>query len=80
MSVKPVTKPEAKPEAANAADVVVQIADIVLAHRGDQKPTLTAISRTTTRAAGLLHFDTREEKIACENQAAVQIARRSNLI
>jgi len=31
-------------------------------------------------SAGLLHFDTREEKIACENQAAVQIARRSNLI
>jgi len=43
-------------------------------------PLTTAISRITSRSAGLLHFDTREEKIACENQAAVQIARRSNLI
>jgi len=29
-------------------------------------PLTTAISRITSRSAGLLHFDTREEKIACE--------------
>jgi hypothetical protein len=52
----------------------------VLAHGGELKPTLAAISRTTGRAAGLLQFKDREEKIAAENAAAVQIARRSGLI
>ena len=81
MSVKSITKNEAKIDAPNAADVIVAIADIVLAHRGaNETATLTAISRITSRAAGLLAFKTREEKIAAENAAAVQIARRSGLI
>jgi hypothetical protein len=81
MSVKSTTKPAVKTDAHNAVEVVVQIADLVLTHLGaDEKPTLTAISRTTARAAGLLLFKNKEEKIAAENAAAVQIARRSNLI
>jgi hypothetical protein len=40
---------------------------------------LTSVGEST-RAAGLLQFKDREEKIATENAAAVQIARRSNLI
>jgi hypothetical protein len=66
MSAKSTTT---KPETAktDAVDLVVQIADIVLAQRGEAKLTLTTIARTTSRAAGLLHFE--------ENAAAVQIAR-----
>jgi hypothetical protein len=81
MSVKSITKPEAETDAPNAVEAVVAIADIVLANHGaDKVPTLTAISRTTARVAGLLAFKTREEKIAAENAAAVMIARRANLI
>jgi hypothetical protein len=78
--MKSTTKPEPRIDAPEAVEVVVQIADLVLAHRGGAKPTLAAISRTTTRAASLLPFKNREEKTAAENAAAVQIARRSNLI
>jgi hypothetical protein len=80
MSVKSTTKPEPKTDAPDAVEVVIQIADLVLAHRGTEKATLGTISRTTARAAGLLLFKNKEEKIAAENAAAVQIARRSNLI
>jgi hypothetical protein len=59
---------------------VVQIADIVLAQRGAEKATLASIAKTTARAAGLLHFKTKEEKTAAENAAAVEIAKRVNLI
>jgi hypothetical protein len=62
-------------------EIVVAISDLVLKQRkATEGPTLTAISRTTSRAAGLLHFESKEAKIAAENAAAVQIARRSNLI
>jgi hypothetical protein len=77
--MKSTTKPEPRIDAPDAVEVVVQIADLVLAHRGTEKA-MGTISRTTTRAAGLLPFKNREEKIAVENAAAVQIARRSNLI
>jgi hypothetical protein len=79
MSVKSAAKTEPKTEAPNAVEVVIQIADIVLAHRG-QKATLSAIARTTQRAAGLVAFADRDERTAAENAAAVEIARRSNLI
>jgi hypothetical protein len=78
MSVKSI---KTEPKADAAVDVVVQIADIVLAHRGSgEKATLTTISRTAQRAAGLLAFKDRDTRIAAENAAAVEIARRSNLI
>jgi hypothetical protein len=79
---KPSTKPEpTTTEKPTSTEVVIQIADIVMAHHGtDKMPTLTAISRATVRAAGLLVFETREARTAAENAAAVQIARRSSLI
>jgi hypothetical protein len=81
MSAKSTTKTEPKIEAPEAVEIVVQISDLVLQERGSKDvPTLTAIARTTSRAAGLLHFETREEKIAAENAAAMTIAKRSNLI
>jgi hypothetical protein len=79
MSVK-AAKTEAKTEAPAAVDVVIQIADLVLAHRGAEKATLAAIARSTARAAGLLAFKDREERTTAENSAAVEIARRANLI
>jgi hypothetical protein len=80
MSVKSI-KQEPKTDAPNAVDVIVQISDIVLAHRGAaESTTLTAISRTTARAAGLLVFKSKEEKINAENAAAIAIAKRANLI
>jgi hypothetical protein len=81
-TTKPTEPTTVEPSVPNGTvEIVVQIADLVLSQRGAaEKMTLTAISRTTSRAAGLLHFESKEAKIAAENQAAVQIARRSNLI
>jgi hypothetical protein len=80
MNVKAVTKPtEAK--TTDAVDVVVQIADLVLAVKGAEKATsIEAIFRTTSRAAGLLPFKDRAERVTTGNSAAIQIARRTNLL
>jgi hypothetical protein len=78
MSVKSNTKPE--PSTAEAADIVVQIADIVLSQKKDARPSLSAISRATERAAGLLSFKKRDERTAAANSAAIAIAKRANLV
>jgi hypothetical protein len=78
MTAKSTTKPE--PSTAEAADIVVQIADIVLSQRKDARPSLSAISRATERAAGLLSFKKREDRIVAANSAAIAIAKRANLV
>ena len=79
MSMKNTTaKPQA--EATDAIQVVVQIADIVIAHRMAEKATLAAVARVASRSAGLLAFKSKAERTAAENAAAVQIAKRLSLI
>jgi hypothetical protein len=73
-------KANVKSDRPKAVDTLVNIAEIVLQHRGEDKPRLTTVARITNRASGLLHYDNLDERLETENAATIQIAKKHGLI
>jgi hypothetical protein len=59
---------------------LVNIAEMVLQHRGEDKPRLTIVARVTNRASGLLRYDNLDERLETENAATIQIAKKHGLM
>jgi hypothetical protein len=73
-------KANVKSDRPKAVDTLVNIAEIVLQHRGEDKPRLTTVARVTNRASGLLHYDSLDERLETENAATIQIAKKHGLM
>jgi len=52
---------------------------VVIAYRADGKPTLGDVVKIASRAAGLLRLDA-DTKMAIENAASLQIAKKHGLV
>ena len=66
-----------KSEAPKTIDAISQIAEVVFSYSG-KKPSLADCARVASRAAGMLKLG--DEKEAVENNAAISIARKYNLV
>ena len=73
-------KANVKSDRPKAVDTLVNIAEIVLQHRGEDKPRLTTVARVTNRASGLLRYDNLDERLETENAATIQIAKKHGLM
>jgi hypothetical protein len=77
--MKSPTKADVKSEQPKATEAIMAIADVVLAFQEKEKPTLAELARITNRASSLLRIKG-DEKMALENAAAIQLAKRFNLV
>jgi hypothetical protein len=68
-------------EKPKALDTLTAIVDLVLAQRYPERmPTLVDIARVVSLANRSLRFDSREERLTCENAATLAVAKRLNMI
>ncbi len=52
----------------------------LLAFRGEDRPTLSAVARLMNRAAGLLPISDLDERLGVENAATIALAQKLRLI
>ena len=73
-------KANAKDTRPKAVDTLVNVVEIVLQHRGEDRPRLTTVARVTNRASGLLRYDNMDERLETENAATIVVAKKHGLM
>jgi len=63
-----------------AVQALISISEIALAFRGEAKPTLSTVARICNRASKLLSISDLDERLTCENQATIALAKKLSLV
>jgi hypothetical protein len=64
----------------NAVETIMSLAETAMQFHKDERPTLASVARTCGRASRLLRISDLDERMSCENQATIALAKKLNLV